>query len=88
MDCYLQRNLVRNGGWLDQDNFLVHTKHEEDIAWLDDLVASVPGYTSTNVPDLNYGLMWSNYMSREDTIYIKMDDDVVGLLCTSPTVSC
>jgi len=31
------------------------------------------------VPDLNYGLMWSNYMSREDTIYIKMDDDVVSL---------
>jgi hypothetical protein len=63
-------------------NFLVHTKHEEDIAWLDELVASVPGYTSTNVPDLNYGLMWSNYMSREDTIYIKMDDDVVSFAVT------
>lgn len=81
LDCYLQRNLVRNGGWLDEVLWLIATPSSSDEAYLKELVASVPEYTSHHASEFepdgkkNYAARYQ-YCER-DTIYIKIDDDVV-----------
>ncbi len=38
LDCYLKKNLVTNGGFLDEVHFVVNTDKKQDIKYLDKLV--------------------------------------------------
>lgn len=81
LDCYLQQNLAVNGGYLDEVWFMVHTSIEEDLIYLDQLVDQRRPHYKIVIPGecqgLNYACMW-NPVVEEDTIYVKIDDDVVS----------
>lgn len=75
--CYLERNLVRNGGWLDEVLFIIRPIKDVDRVYLNDLIESVPEYIAYDPPnkkDLSYTKIYSQ--CRTDTIYVKIDDDV------------
>lgn len=79
MHCYLERNLVTNGGWLDNVIWVVNTNNEADLAYLDKILARSPLY-KTHVLAQQVG--WPDYakiwrMVNRDTMYIKIDDDIV-----------
>lgn len=79
LDCYLQRNLVRNGGYLDSVHFMVHTDDEPDRAWIEQKANETEGYEYIDLGDCThqpYGCMW-DYIADADTLYIKIDDDIV-----------
>lgn len=44
LDCYLQRSLALNGGYLDKVVFVPETGTEAELDWLSALVSSTPGY--------------------------------------------
>lgn len=80
LDCYLRQNLVSNGGYLDEVRFMVKTTNEDDIEWLRAFVKNVDGYTYQDL-DLcttqnGYGCIWE-YADEDDTLYIKVDDDIL-----------
>ena len=77
LDCYLKRNLVTNGGWLDEVRFVVNTDKEEDIAYLDGLVAGEELYTKIVIPELGYNEVWEKGVDN-DNLIIKIDDDIVS----------
>ena len=76
LDCYLKKNLVTNGGWLDKVRFVVNTDREEDIAYLDVLVDGEELYEKIVIPELGYNEVWKNGVDEEN-MYIKIDDDIV-----------
>ncbi|KAI1435078.1 hypothetical protein GGR50DRAFT_659301 [Xylaria sp. CBS 124048] len=79
LDCYLQRNLAVNGGFLDEVWFLVHTKIQEDLDYLDGLVKMRDQYKIVNPGEcsgFDFACMW-NPVVEDDTIFIKIDDDIV-----------
>lgn len=77
-----------NGGLLDEVRFSVHTTSEADIVWLEDLVkehALEEQYILVHeaqtaregwVRWTGYDKIWST-MTDPDTIYLKIDDDIV-----------
>lgn len=79
LDCYLRRNLVRNGGWLDGVHFLVHTDNEEDRQWINETAAEIPEYEAkwfeSKMPFYD---MWREALIP-GAITIKVDDDLVLL---------
>lgn len=77
LDCYLKKNLVTRGGWLDEVHFVVNTKNEEDIAYLDRLVETEDLYKKIVIPNLGYNEVWKEGVESEH-MYIKIDDDIVG----------
>lgn len=81
LDCYLQRNLVRNGGWLDEVVWAVNTNNETDLAYLDTLLSLEPLYRKVSVSKggSKYDNMWNQAIERGGKMYIKFDDDVVFL---------
>jgi hypothetical protein len=82
LDCYLQQNLVSNGGYLDEVWFMIHTEVKEDLDWLHKKVAHEheQAYKFKDFRDEcnQYGCLW-NYATEDDTIYVKIDDDMVSL---------
>jgi len=79
LDCYLQQNLVANGGYLDEVIFMAHTKIEEDVAWLEDLVDRNQGHykiARKECDKKSYGCLWA-YAVEDKTMYIKIDDDLL-----------
>lgn len=79
LDCYLKKNLVTNGGWLDEVHFVVNTEREEDIAYLDVLVEGEELYKKIVISRLGYNEVWEEGVQRGN-MYIKIDDDIVGAL--------
>lgn len=78
LDCYLKRNLVRNGGWLDEVLWIIRTDSEADQKYLHDLVEATPEYVSRIVRTKEERIYRNLYSDcRSDTIYVKIDDDVV-----------
>ncbi|KAL8668161.1 MAG: hypothetical protein Q9202_000139 [Teloschistes flavicans] len=76
LDCYLKRNLVTNGGFLDEVHFVVNTDKEKDIKYLDTLVKTSELYTKVILPELGYKSVWEHSVEPEH-MYIKIDDDMV-----------
>ncbi|KAF2455657.1 hypothetical protein BDY21DRAFT_69778 [Lineolata rhizophorae] len=77
LDCYLKRNLVENGGMLDEVIFLARTTNQEHLEWLDGLVGTTDSYRRVDVE-----FEGNNYASAYDVcepgvMYIKIDDDIV-----------
>lgn len=80
LDCYLRQNLASNGGYLDEVWFMVHTTEKGDVKWLRKLTGGEPGYRFVDLGDCttgHYGCIWE-YAVEDDTIYIKIDDDIVS----------
>lgn len=76
--CFLERNLVANGGWLDEVHWVKNTNFPEDVEYLEEIVASNPAYKQIIIKEtgfVGYGLAWTTLL--EGAIYVKIDDDVV-----------
>ncbi len=83
LDCYLKKNLVTQGGWLDEVHFVVNTDKEEDIAYLDELIETEGLYQKIAISSLGYNEVWKEGVESEN-MYIKIDDDIVS---ATPTES-
>jgi hypothetical protein len=75
----VKRNLVTHGGWLDNVIWVVNTKDEADLAYLDKILARSPLYKTHVLPEQvgwpDYAKIWR--MADRETMYIKIDDDIV-----------
>ncbi|KAG8525344.1 uncharacterized protein KY384_008988 [Bacidia gigantensis] len=80
LDCYLQRNLVKNGGWLDEIHFMINTDVEEDIDWIDKRVSQVKEYKPIYLPEgaagNDFEVVWRSAV-EPGCLYVKFDDDLV-----------
>lgn len=77
LDCYLKRNLVSNGGFLDEVLWVKNTANVEDLEYLDKLVAGESLYRSLTLPDLGYESVWAHAVDDQN-LFIKIDDDMVS----------
>lgn len=76
----MQRNLIEQGGWLDEVHFVRNTEKEEDLEYLHALVDANPRYRILEIDeekgrDDRYSASWE--LLQPDAIYVKIDDDVV-----------
>lgn len=78
LDCYIKKNLVTNGGFLDEVHFVVNTDKKQDIKYLDSLVKTEELYKKITLPELGYNSVWENSVDPEH-MYIKIDDDMVSI---------
>ncbi|ODH13515.1 hypothetical protein ACO22_07178 [Paracoccidioides brasiliensis] len=81
LDCYLKRNLVANRGWIDEVYWVSNTKNQNDLNWLDKLLPTSPLYKKIS-PDTDserkgYARLWDSAVTEPDTLYLKIDDDIV-----------
>ncbi|KAL2000829.1 hypothetical protein VTN02DRAFT_2568 [Thermoascus thermophilus] len=74
LDCYLQRNLVHNNGFLDKVVFVPQTGEEESLRWLNSVVRQTPAYY---ISHSSSGDVWD--IAEKGTLYIRIDGDVVFL---------
>ena len=77
--CFIERNLVENGGWLDEVHWVQNTEKEEDLAYLDEILASSPTYRKIALSDeerSSFEHAWEHL--ERGALYVKVDDDVVG----------
>ena len=79
LDCYLKRNLVANGGFLDEVLWVENTKNEEDLQYLHKLVKDEPLYRSLHLDTLGYDSVWQHSVDDKN-LFIKIDDDIVHSL--------
>ena len=78
LDCYLKRNLVTNGGFLDEVHWMVNTNDQYDRRYLDDLTDSSELYKKVAINETG---QWANvwaHATDNETLYVKIDDDMVG----------
>lgn len=80
LDCYLRQNLVVNGGFLDEVQFMIHTDNGDDLAYLSRLVAGVEEYKDVTLTEgINWPDLWRAAVEYDPrAMYIKIDDDLVG----------
>lgn len=78
LDCYLKKNLKEYGGILDEVIFAINTEKEEDLAYAEELLASHERYSKHVVDKEAEGYLgiWS-VVTEPESIYIKIDDDVI-----------
>ena len=59
---------------------MINTKREDDVAWLDELIATEPLYSKkeTEMKGGHFDNIWNRYATDENTMYIKIDDDIVS----------
>lgn len=77
-DTKMQRNLAVNGGLLDEVVFVAKTEVQEDLDFLDELLASEPKYYSVhrvNSTGGDYSKMYS--VCERGNVYVKIDDDIL-----------
>lgn len=84
LNCYLERNLPEHGGWLDEIVFVRNTRNTTDLEFLDTIVARNPRYKIWDLETINstepndrFREAWGKL--KRDTIYVKIDDDIVWL---------
>lgn len=78
LKCFLERNLVEHGGWLDEVHWIRNTGIEHDVKYLHELVASNAAYKEVEIKEtgfVGYGIAWTTI--QPGAIYVKIDDDVV-----------
>jgi hypothetical protein len=69
---------------LDEVIFLARTQNEEDLDWLDQLVASEPLYIRQDVSTYGGEYASSYDLIEDDVMYIKIDDDIVSIQALRP----
>ncbi|KAL3959551.1 hypothetical protein ACCO45_004668 [Purpureocillium lilacinum] len=81
--CYLDRNLVDNGGWLDEVVWLTNTDDKDDLEYLEEIIASNPKrYKKLSVPGETlsiYTLYKAWELLERGRYYVKIDDDIVWM---------
>nr|KMM73503.1 hypothetical protein CPAG_09791 [Coccidioides posadasii RMSCC 3488] len=82
MHCYLERNIVDNGGWLDEVLWVVNTEDGKDLAYLETILKRSPKrYKKLNlgkkVRGPEFRQIWKHL--ERGKMYVKVDDDVVWL---------
>lgn len=81
LDCYLRKNLVSNGGWVDKVVWAVNTKIEGDRVYAEEISKATPEYEflpiSATHKENNYTEVWYEAFNDKNAVYLKMDDDVV-----------
>lgn len=77
LDCYLLKNLAVNGGYLDEVHFITHTDKRPDLRWLDGLVATNKNYKRVDIEG-DFSSLWREHATEAETMYIKIDDDIVS----------
>ncbi|KAM6506463.1 hypothetical protein FSOLCH5_013444 [Fusarium solani] len=80
MRCYLERNLVDNGGWLDEVLWIVNTQNGEDLRYLDEIIARNPKRHKKLIPEerlstYTYYKAWRHL--ERGKYYVKIDDDIL-----------
>ena len=80
LDCYLKKNLASYGGYLDEVIFADNTDRQEDEDFLDHLVENEPGYKKVVMSHRGewFDDVWNNLATDDNTIYFKIDDDIVS----------
>ncbi|OCT51214.1 hypothetical protein CLCR_08554 [Cladophialophora carrionii] len=76
--CYLERNLVDHGGWLDEIHWVKNTDNSDDLKYLEEILASSPRYKTVELEGVGfvgYGQAWGKL--ERGSLYVKIDDDVV-----------
>lgn len=82
LDCYLKRNLVANGGFLDEVLWVANTNNEDDLKYLDTLVQTTKYYKNLTLIDLGYDSVWEHAVDDKN-MFIKIDDDMVRFVLAS-----
>ena len=77
LECYLRRNLVSNGGWLDEVIWAINTMDLRDQEYMYDLVLTSDSYRRLDINEGGYNDIWQTAFTQNDTMYIKIDDDVI-----------
>ncbi|KAH7459371.1 hypothetical protein FOMA001_g20042 [Fusarium oxysporum f. sp. matthiolae] len=82
MRCYLERNLVDNGGWLDEVLWVANTENEGDLHYLDEIIASNPTRYKKIIPEkplstYTYYKAWQ--LLERGKYYVKIDDDILWI---------
>ncbi|KAJ9412840.1 hypothetical protein QL093DRAFT_2518936 [Fusarium oxysporum] len=82
MRCYLERNLVDNGGWLDEVLWVANTQNEGDLDYLDEIIASNPEKYKKIIPEkplstYTYYKAWQ--LLERGKYYVKIDDDILWI---------
>lgn len=73
--------MVNNGGWLDEVLWVANTENDEDLAYLDEIIASDPErHKKLVIPGdklwvYTYYKAWQNL--ERGKYYVKIDDDIV-----------
>lgn len=79
MKCYIERNMVDNGGWLDEVLWVVNTEQTDDLRYLEEILASNPRYKKVHPQEITstytYKHIWK--LVEKGKYYVKIDDDVV-----------
>ncbi|KAI9140079.1 hypothetical protein BKA69DRAFT_1081742 [Paraphysoderma sedebokerense] len=78
LNCYLERNLAKNGGILSEVIFVVKTDKQWDLDFLEYLLErNQPYYRKIEIP--NNGWDFSTHYSwmTPNTLYFKVDDDII-----------
>ncbi|PLB50538.1 hypothetical protein P170DRAFT_435734 [Aspergillus steynii IBT 23096] len=82
LECYLQRNLAYNHGFLDQVIFIPRTNHTDSLEWLASTVDGTPLYATWKSGD-----SLASSQQGKEVLYIWIDGDMVFLEDhTIPTV--
>ncbi|KAJ5096234.1 hypothetical protein NUU61_005590 [Penicillium alfredii] len=74
LDCYLQKNLVHNHGFLDEVVFVPQTEDTASLDWLMSLVDQTPEYIMSGS-----GTERDWNVAEDNVMYIRIDGDVVFL---------
>ncbi|KAE8326086.1 hypothetical protein BDV39DRAFT_177469 [Aspergillus sergii] len=74
LNCYLQRNLLDNHGFLDQVIFIPQTNNTQSLEWLTSTVKRTPLYQISEFSD---DIQWGGM--DENVIFIKIDGDTIFL---------
>ncbi|WEW55522.1 hypothetical protein PRK78_000953 [Emydomyces testavorans] len=82
MHCYLERNMIDNGGWLDEVLWVVNTENKEDLAYLETILSRSPQRyrkldLGKRVKGPEFRQIWKHL--ERGKMYVKVDDDVVWL---------
>ena len=69
LDCYLKRNSVSNGGFLDEVLWVANTNNTDDLKYLDKLVKTSASYRNLTLIDLGFDRIWEHAVDDKNTIY-------------------
>ncbi|GKU15353.1 unnamed protein product [Fusarium langsethiae] len=81
MFCYLQRNMVGNGGWPDEVVWVVNTEDPADLQYLDHIIKQGDGkhkkiqLADNKLETRTYYKAWRHV--KRGNYYVKIDDDIV-----------
>ncbi|RMZ92556.1 hypothetical protein DV736_g220, partial [Chaetothyriales sp. CBS 134916] len=80
LKCFLERNLVDNGGWFDEVHWFQNTHNQDDLEYLEEILREHPRYKKIEISEEEidydaYDVAWDHL--ERGSFYVKIDDDVV-----------